>query len=182
MEAPALRAASTTNLPKFALSEINPSETPRTQQPVHHRRPFLDISLRRRFRRPAASISHHTAASNLAQQVPACGSLNNAAMMIDQVGEGNRLTIGEGVETTLAALRAEIAVTLKGRLRVNAPEGVRAAPAYAEVADVRGRLPRVGRLYRFLAIAKDRVGRAPPPGPDVPALGHGLAFGRYSIG
>ena len=26
-------------------------------------------------------------------------------MMIDQVGEGNRLTIGEGVETTLAALQ-----------------------------------------------------------------------------
>ena len=25
--------------------------------------------------------------------------------MIDQVGEGNRLTIGEGVETTLAALQ-----------------------------------------------------------------------------
>ena len=27
--------------------------------------------------------------------------------MIDQVGEGNRLTIGEGVETTLAALQLQ---------------------------------------------------------------------------
>jgi pimeloyl-ACP methyl ester carboxylesterase len=27
------------------------------------------------------------------------------------------------------------------------------------------------------AIAKDRVGRAPPPGPDVPALGYGLSLG-----
>ena len=30
--------------------------------------------------------------------------MNAVPMMIDQVGEGNRLTIGEGVETTLAAL------------------------------------------------------------------------------
>jgi hypothetical protein len=29
-------------------------------------------------------------------------------MMIDQVGEGNRLTIGEGVETTLAALQLRL--------------------------------------------------------------------------
>jgi hypothetical protein len=36
-------------------------------------------------------------------------------MMIDQVGEGNRLTIGEGVETTLAALEA--AWKGSGRLR-----------------------------------------------------------------
>ena len=27
------------------------------------------------------------------------------------------------------------------------------------------------------AIAKDRAGRAPPPGPDVPALGYGLSYG-----
>jgi pimeloyl-ACP methyl ester carboxylesterase len=34
-----------------------------------------------------------------------------------------------------------------------------------------------GRPDSIAAIAKDRAGRAPPPGPNVPALGYGLAFG-----
>ena len=34
-----------------------------------------------------------------------------------------------------------------------------------------------GRPDSIEAIAKDRVSRAPPPGPDVPALGYGLAYG-----
>lgn len=34
-----------------------------------------------------------------------------------------------------------------------------------------------GRPESIAAIAKDRAGRAPPPGPNVPALGYGLAFG-----
>jgi pimeloyl-ACP methyl ester carboxylesterase len=34
-----------------------------------------------------------------------------------------------------------------------------------------------GRLEAIEAIAMDRVSRAPPPGPDVPALGYGLALG-----
>src|SRR5258707_991115 len=34
-----------------------------------------------------------------------------------------------------------------------------------------------GRADAIEAIAKDRAGRAPPPGPDVPALGYGLSYG-----
>ena len=34
-----------------------------------------------------------------------------------------------------------------------------------------------GRLDAIEAIAKDRAGRAPPPGPGVPALGFGLSYG-----
>jgi pimeloyl-ACP methyl ester carboxylesterase len=34
-----------------------------------------------------------------------------------------------------------------------------------------------GRTDAIEAIAKDRAGRAPPPGPDVPALGYGLSYG-----
>ena len=34
-----------------------------------------------------------------------------------------------------------------------------------------------GRPEAIEAIAMDRASRAPPPGPDVPALGYGLAFG-----
>jgi pimeloyl-ACP methyl ester carboxylesterase len=34
-----------------------------------------------------------------------------------------------------------------------------------------------GRSNAIEAIAKDRAGRAPPPGPDVPALGYGLSYG-----
>ncbi len=34
-----------------------------------------------------------------------------------------------------------------------------------------------GRPDSIEAIAKDRAGRAPPPGPDVPALGYGLSYG-----
>ncbi len=34
-----------------------------------------------------------------------------------------------------------------------------------------------GRPEAIEAIAKDRASRAPPSGPDVPALGYGLAFG-----
>jgi pimeloyl-ACP methyl ester carboxylesterase len=34
-----------------------------------------------------------------------------------------------------------------------------------------------GRPDAIAAIATDRASRAPPPGPDVPALGYGLAFG-----
>jgi pimeloyl-ACP methyl ester carboxylesterase len=34
-----------------------------------------------------------------------------------------------------------------------------------------------GRPEAIEAIAKDRVGRAPPPGPGVPALGYGLSYG-----
>ena len=34
-----------------------------------------------------------------------------------------------------------------------------------------------GRADAIEAIAKDRTGRAPPPGPDVPALGYGLSLG-----
>jgi pimeloyl-ACP methyl ester carboxylesterase len=34
-----------------------------------------------------------------------------------------------------------------------------------------------GRPASIAAIAKDRAGRAPPPGPNVPALGYGLAYG-----
>ena len=34
-----------------------------------------------------------------------------------------------------------------------------------------------GRPDAIEAIAKDRASRAPPPGPDLPALGYGLAYG-----
>jgi len=34
-----------------------------------------------------------------------------------------------------------------------------------------------GRADAIEAIAKDRTGRAPPPGPDFPALGYGLSYG-----
>jgi len=34
-----------------------------------------------------------------------------------------------------------------------------------------------GRSDSIEAIAKDRAGRAPPPGLDVPALGYGLSYG-----
>jgi pimeloyl-ACP methyl ester carboxylesterase len=34
-----------------------------------------------------------------------------------------------------------------------------------------------GRADAIEAIARDRAGRAPPPGPDVPALGYGLSYG-----
>jgi pimeloyl-ACP methyl ester carboxylesterase len=34
-----------------------------------------------------------------------------------------------------------------------------------------------GRADAIQAIAKDRAARAPPPGPDVPALGYGLSYG-----
>ena len=34
-----------------------------------------------------------------------------------------------------------------------------------------------GRLDAIKAIALDRASRAPPPGPDVPALGYGLSYG-----
>ena len=43
------------------------------------------------------------------------------AMMIDQVGEGNRLTIGEGVETTLAALQLGLSYKAANNLRPSGP-------------------------------------------------------------
>ena len=47
---------------------------------------------------------------------------------------------------------------------------LRAAP------DLIGELA-AGRPEAVEAIAKDRIGRAPPPGPGVPALGYGLSYG-----
>ena len=44
--------------------------------------------------------------------------------MIDQVGEGNRLTIGEGVETTLAALQLGLSYNRdQPELRSRIPHG-----------------------------------------------------------
>ena len=40
-----------------------------------------------------------------------------SVMMIDQVGEGNRPTIGEGVETTLAALQLGLSYKAANNVR-----------------------------------------------------------------
>jgi hypothetical protein len=51
-----------------------------------------------------------------------------------------------------------------------------AVPLLRAAPDLIGGLAR-GRPEAIEAIAKDRVGRAPPPGPGVPALGYGLSYG-----
>ena len=51
-----------------------------------------------------------------------------------------------------------------------------AVPLLRAAPDLIGGLA-AGRPEAIEAIAKDRVGRAPPPGPGVPALGYGLSYG-----
>jgi len=51
-----------------------------------------------------------------------------------------------------------------------------AVPLLRAAPDLIGGLA-AGRPEAIEAIAKDRVGRAPPPGPGVPAVGYGLALG-----